>query len=299
MAPPCSGQARTQCQFLSRLCASRKLCYGNYTLRLFFIGCHRQRQRQLRWLPTLLLLIRSQRSSGQLLRIASRMKTDIDDRLNPQAPPPVPLHMAGLLKNFIWNETLKITARKAITAQRTTFSLPLAPFPRSAHRAIHFQLNWNACFLTTTFATYYTIAHFPFPLCHDSPSCPVAQLSWSSSVGPAVSFSTICSHISPATCRNHPRCRIRTQLVVVVVVVIRARVTQNKAIFLQNMDILGLWICWKIKMAATSQCVWEKQRMGEREWDLFALQQSQGVSCTPIPRPSPLWNGRIVCGTVG
>lgn len=83
------------------LCASRKLCYGNYTLRLFFIGCHRQRQRQLRWLPTLLLLIRSQRSSGQLLRIASRMKTDIDDRLNPQAPPPVPLHMARLLKNFI------------------------------------------------------------------------------------------------------------------------------------------------------------------------------------------------------
>lgn len=184
------------------------------------------------------------------------MKTDIDDRLNPQAPPPVPLHMAGLLKNFIWNETLKITARKAITAQRTTFPLPLAPFPRSAQRAIHFQLNWNACFLTTTFATYYTIAHFPM-------TRPVAQLSWSSSVGAAVSFSTICSHISPATCRNHPRCRIRTQLVVVVVVVIRARVTQNKAIFLQNMDILGLWICWKIKMAATSQCVWE--RVGERE----------------------------------
>lgn len=168
MAPPCPGQPRTQCQFHSRLCASRKLCYGNYTLRLFFIGCHRQRQRQLRWLPTLLLLIRSQRSSGQLLRIASRMKTDIDDRLNSRGPLPLSMPLARLLKNFIWNETLKITARKAITAQRTTFSLP-----RSAQRAIHFQLNWNACFLTTTFATYYTIAHFTFPV---SPLPWLAQL---------------------------------------------------------------------------------------------------------------------------
>lgn len=168
MAPPCPGQSwtRTRSQFHSRLCASRKLCYGNYTLRLFFIGCHRQRQRQLRWLPTLLLLIRSQRSSGHLLRIASRMKTDIDDRLNPQAPAPgtslEKFHLKWNAKDYC--QESHYSTKNHFFCAPFPLPLPLRLSAPSTFSLIEMLVFWLPHLLPTT----------PLPISPFAMSCPVA-----------------------------------------------------------------------------------------------------------------------------
>lgn len=188
----------------------------------------------------------------------------------PSSPAPAP---GTSLEKFHLKWNAKDYCQESHYSTKNHFLSAPCPFPLapSAERTIHFQLNWNACFLTTTFATYYTIAHFPFR--HELPSCRGVVSARPCHSRPFARIFRFCYVPQPSTLPHQDPTRRHCRN--------PGKSNTEQSHFLRNMDILGLWICWKIKMAATSQC----ERVRER--DLFALQQSQGVSCTPMPLPYP------------